>query len=272
MIEVRRYGATGPHVVLLHGGPGAPGHMAPIARRIAHAYRVLEPFQRGSGQDRLTVRTHIEDLREVLAADGVRHAHLVGSSWGAMLALAFAAAHPALATSLVLIGCGTFDARSRSRFTSNVAERLGPAARALIDGLPEIEPDPDARLRRISELLLPAYSCDLISADLENERVDARANLESWDDMLRLQAEGVYPRAFLGIAAPVLMMHGDRDPHPGPSTRDALLPFLPRLEYHELEKCGHYPWLEREAREPFYERLEEWLRTASAARAAERAR
>ena len=192
---------------------------------------------------------------------------LSGSSWGAMLALAFAAAHPDRATSLVLIGCGTFDADSRSRFRTIVADRLGPAGQARIEQLSEAEPDPDARLGAIVELLMPAYTWDLVTADLENVRVDARANRESWDDMLRLQAAGVYPQAFRSIASPVLMLHGVRDPHPGPETRDGLLLFLPQLEYHAMEKCGHYPWLEREAREPFFRQLEDWLLAVSRTRA-----
>ena len=36
-LEVRRYGDEGPAVVLLHGGPGAPGHMAPVARGLSEA-------------------------------------------------------------------------------------------------------------------------------------------------------------------------------------------------------------------------------------------
>jgi len=58
-----------------------------------------------------------------------------------------------------------------------------------------------------------------------------------------------------------------RDPHPGPETRDTLLPFIPQLEYHVLEKCGHYPWLEREARDTFFGRLEDWLQRVSQTRA-----
>ena len=268
MIEVRRYGSAGPHVVLLHGGPGAPGHMAPIARRLAAGFRVLEPFQRGSGTRPLTVQVHIGDLHEVLEAERIDRAHLVGSSWGAMLALAFAAEHPNRATSLVLIGCGTFDGKLRSRFKEIVADRLGPAGQADMDQLREIEPDLDARLRKMVALLTPAYSYDLVTDDLENVSVDARANRESWDDMLRLQAEGVYPQAFRSIASPVLMLHGVSDPHPGPETRDGLLPFLPHLEYHAMAKCGHYPWLEREARDQFFGRLEDWLQAVSRTHAA----
>ena len=92
MIHIRRYGTAGPEVVVLHGGPGAPGHMAPVAKALADSFRVLEPFQRSSGSERLTVAHHIADLHEVVqsSCESAQPA-LVGSSWGAMLALCYAA-------------------------------------------------------------------------------------------------------------------------------------------------------------------------------------
>jgi len=115
MIEVRSYGTSGPWVVLLHGGPAAPGYLEPVATRLADTFRVLEPLQRASGAERLTVARHVEDLHHVVVArcEGVQPA-LVGHSWGAMLALAFAATYPGSSGPLVLIGCGSFDPASRA--------------------------------------------------------------------------------------------------------------------------------------------------------------
>lgn len=262
MIEVRHYGAAGPGVVLLHGGPGAPGYMAPIARRLASSFRVLEPFQRPSGGAPLTVRTHIEDLHAVLDAAG-EPVLLVGSSWGAMLALTFAAEHPRFAAGIVLIGCGTFDAASRERYEQTVRSRTSAEVQAQIDALSATVVSEDDRLIAKSALLKSAYSHDLTTTDLEFERVDARSNRETWNDMLRLQEAGVYPQAFSVIHAPVLMLHGSWDPHPGTAIRDSLLPFLPQLEYREWPDCGHYPWLERRVHDEFYAMLESWLHAVS---------
>jgi pimeloyl-ACP methyl ester carboxylesterase len=77
--------------------------------------------------------------------------------------------------------------------------------------------------------------------------------------MMRLQNEAVYPTAFEAIHVPVLMLHGSEDPHPGPMIRDNLKIYLPQLEYHEWQRCGHYPWLEKSAEENFYAVLLERL-------------
>jgi pimeloyl-ACP methyl ester carboxylesterase len=78
--------------------------------------------------------------------------------------------------------------------------------------------------------------------------------------MVRLQQLGVYPAAFAAITSPVLMLHGDHDPHPGQMIRANLAPYLPQLEYAELTRCGHSPWAERFAREEFFVILHEWLK------------
>lgn len=234
--------------------------MAPVARGLQDAFRVLEPFQRRSGGEPLSVARHVADLHELLEARlaGERPA-LVGSSWGAMLALAFAAEHPGRRDPLVLIGCGTFDASARRCMEARLAERLkGDEGRRLRLLAKEV-PDPDERLRAAGELLLPAYSYEPASTDLETERCDARGHRETWDDMVRLQEAGVYPRAFAAIRAPVLMLHGAADPHPGDLIRAGLEAVLPGLEYREWERCGHYPWLETHARESFFEELRGWL-------------
>ncbi len=247
-------------MVLLHGGPGAAGGMRPVARQLADSFRLLEPLQRGSGGEPLSVARHIADLDEVLASHckDARPA-LVGSSWGAMLALAYAAAHPNRAGSLVLIGCGTFDTAARARLHATLKERINNELRQRLDRLPKEQPDPNERLRLLGDLLLPVYSYDPITSKLEGEPCDARAHHETWDDMLRLQQQGLYPAAFVAIKTPVLMLHGAADPHPGKMIRASLAPYLPQLEYREWERCGHYPWLERAVRDEFFRVLGYWL-------------
>ncbi|MHC4448957.1 MAG: alpha/beta fold hydrolase, partial [Planctomycetota bacterium] len=62
-MDVRTYGESGRALVLLHGGPGAVGYMAPVARKLADRYRVWEPLQSAS-----TVARHIADLHGVVRA------------------------------------------------------------------------------------------------------------------------------------------------------------------------------------------------------------
>ncbi len=232
-------------------------------------FRVLEPWQRGSGPEPLTVVRHVADLHEVV--DSFRDVAgavpaLVGESWGAMLALAYAAAHPDVAGPIVLVGCGTWDKSSRAKLLATRQERITPemAARMAEADACCMEAGWQAALKHeimqcVEEYApLPAIEPHGEGAD-EIPPFDLEAHLQTWNDMVRLQAEGVYPAAFAAIRSAVLMIHGDYDPHPGPMIRDSLLPYLPQLEYRELARCGHCPWNERYARDEFFVVVREWL-------------
>jgi pimeloyl-ACP methyl ester carboxylesterase len=176
-----------------------------------------------------------------------------------MLALAYAAAHPGRATAIALIGCGTFDLAARDRMRSNREERTDDNLRRRMEHLSEEFPNINDRLHVLGKLIQQLDSWELISTDEKDEAVDAQANQETWQDMMRLQEEEVYPAAFSAIHEPVIMLHGDYDPHPGRMVLTSLEPYLPQLEYREWERCGHYPWLEKAIHDEFNAALREWL-------------
>ncbi len=260
-LTVHRHGTAGPPVVVVHGGPGARGTMAPVARRLAARFRVFEPWQRDRDTAPLTVARHVADLHEVLAdcCPGETPA-LVGESWGAMLVLAYGAARPTTVGPLVLIGCGTFDLEARAALNATIQERLSPAAKEAIARLEAEVADPHERQERYYRHITPVYDYDPDPPEpLPPGGLDVSGHLQTWEDMVRLQTDGVYPASFAAIRTPVLMLHGDYDPHPGARTRDRLQAVMPQLEYRELARCGHSPWRERQAREAFFEVLEAWL-------------
>jgi pimeloyl-ACP methyl ester carboxylesterase len=232
--------------------------MALVARGLASSYRVVEPFQRGSGGERLTVARHVADLHEVINFYAGRcHPALLGASWGAMLALVYAARYPSSTGPMILVGCGTFDLVARAELQRTIAERMNDKIRARLKCADKL--DQDERLKASAEAMTPIYSYDLLASPHEEDKVDARAHHETWDDMVRLQAEGTYPAAFAAIKVPILMVHGTFDPLPGRLILEGLRPYLPQLEYRELERFGHYPWLERAAADTFFSIVRKWL-------------
>jgi pimeloyl-ACP methyl ester carboxylesterase len=254
---------VGPIVIVLHGGPAAAGSAAPLAQGLADSFRVLEPWQRGSGEEPLTVRIHISDLHDLIRmnCDKQRPA-MVGESWGAMLALAYAAEHPGSVGPLALVGCGTFEEKSRMRMHSILNERMDENTRREIAAIEKKYPDPNVQLMKQYELTKQLYNYDPVGKE-QNENsaasFDMQAHKETWNDMIKLQKNGVYPRAFSSITSPVLMLHGSYDPHPGQMIRDSLRLHLPQLHYVELDKCGHSPWIERAVQDEFFILLKNWL-------------
>jgi len=91
-------------VVMLHGGPGAPGDLSPDRVDLALAdagFDVYRYDQVGAGlserlgdPSRYTVARHVADLEAVREEIGAESLVLVGGSWGGTLAAHYTAAHP----------------------------------------------------------------------------------------------------------------------------------------------------------------------------------
>jgi len=209
----------------------------------------------------LTVDQHVKDLACVVSqhAPGEKPA-LVGESWGAMLALAFASRHPDRVSALVLIGCGTFDRRARARLQQTLEQRTTPELEARLADLEAQVPIEAERAAKMHGLSDPIYTYRRATdADDLVEPFDLKGHVESWNDMVRLQDSGEYPAGFTAIRCPVVMLHGVYDPHPGAMIRDSLKTYIPHLEYQEFDECGHTPWVEELARDRFLAAARGWL-------------
>jgi pimeloyl-ACP methyl ester carboxylesterase len=237
--------------------------MAPVARRLCDRFRILEPLQRRSGAVPLTVARHVADLHEVLRVHSPEGpVRLAGYSWGAMLALTYAARHPATVDRVILIGCGTFDVQSRRVYQARIQRRMTAAERRRIQALHTQLVGEEDRQRRdalFAQLggiyeriqscrLCPAHSQDVLSCDEAGFR-------QTWADALFLQESGVQPAEFARVKAPVIMIHGSEDPHPGALIHQSLVPLVRDIQFQELRRCGHKPWVEQEAKEKFHELL-----------------
>ncbi len=101
-------GGSGPAVLLVHGWPFTWTEWRPTMPLLAVAgFTVIAPDLRGSGDSgkpagRRTKREEAEDLHRLVAHLGLREVNLAGTDIGAMVAHAYAAAHPDEVRRLVL--------------------------------------------------------------------------------------------------------------------------------------------------------------------------
>ncbi len=94
---IRAYGNAPYRVALLHGGPGAPGTLAPLARRLSCFGGMLEHLQ-----TQYDLPSLLHNISEELSPFGP--VIVAGHSWGAWLGLWTAALFPAQVHRLILIG------------------------------------------------------------------------------------------------------------------------------------------------------------------------
>ena len=101
---------TGTPLIVLHGGPGATSHYLKPLAALGDERPVIFYDQLGSGRSTRTtdstlwtVEHFVAELDSVRRALGLREFHLLGHSWGTLLATQYVLAHPdALVKSLVL--------------------------------------------------------------------------------------------------------------------------------------------------------------------------
>lgn len=107
-----------PAIVTIHGFIISQRYMVPLARILGERFRVVAPDLPGYGRsskprDALAFEAQADVLAQLLDAEGIERAHIVGNSMGCQVALALAQRHPARVHRLALIG-PTTDAHART--------------------------------------------------------------------------------------------------------------------------------------------------------------
>jgi proline iminopeptidase len=214
-IYVETIGRTdGIAAVYLHGGPGSG--CQPDHRRLfdPERFHAILFDQRGAGRSRPKGRREnntlphlIADMETIREQFGIARWMIVGGSWGATLALAYAQAHPARVSGIVL----------RATFLGTRGELEG----AFLDVLPRFYPDlSDDFLKLLApeerQQPLDAYWRRILDLDPAVHGPAARA----WHDTERMLSEHTPSRVRL-------------DPNALNSTR--ALPLTPFMETHYFQ-------------------------------------
>ena len=259
MNNLRTYGTPPYQVAVTHGGPGAPGEMAPVARELASLCGVLEPLQ-----TQVTLQAQVEELRSVVMENGQLPITLIGYSWGAMLSYVFAAQNPSLVKKLIMVSSGVFEEQYAATIMETRLSRLTEEARARLDALMGALDDPansdkNATFAEFGEILSGADSFDPLPHTNEVMECEFALFDNVWNDAQELRKSGELVAMGRCIQCPVVAIHGDYDPHPSEGITIPLSRVVKDFRFHLLTHCGHHPWYEKYAKEPFYALLKQEL-------------
>ena len=105
------------------------------------------------------------------------------------------------------------------------------------------------------EIIARADSYDPLTHQSEVLEYRYDINQSVWQQASELRRSGKLLRFGKKIKCPVVAIHGDYDPHPAEGVREPLSRLLKDFRFILLEKCGHEPWIEKFAKERFYEVL-----------------
>ena len=263
-----------PRLVVLHGGPGAHhDYLLPQMLRLAEEHEALLYDQRGGGRSKfdnlapITWRTQVDDLARVVEELAPGPLHLVGYSWGALLAILYTLDAAGVGDRIPLVGAPIGDRRARGRprapasltlidpaplsrayraaFEHEFARRQsGPTVQAMRAELAASglrERDPDAYRQRSFELSVAGYFHDpAATRDLTPFRVTGRVQQSIWEslgdfDLLPLLSH---------VACPTLLVHAREDPIPLASS-EAAAAAIPGARLAVIERSGHVPYVEQ---------------------------
>ena len=259
MKNLRKYGDAPFSVVVIHGGPGAAGEMAPVARELSSNCGVLEPLQTAT-----TLDGQVEELKEVLERKGSLPVTLIGFSWGAWLSYIFTANNPSFVKKLILIDSGGFEDKYAENIRETRLSRLSEDEREKVESLIEKINDTayenkNKAFAKLGKLFSKADAYEAIK--VETEAIDCQYNIfrNVWREASELRSSGKLLEMGEKIKCPVVAIHGDYDPHTAEGVQKPLSSILKDFRFILLKKSGHKPWIEKHAKDEFYRILQEEL-------------
>jgi pimeloyl-ACP methyl ester carboxylesterase len=255
-LHYHEYGKGEP-VILLTGGPGA-GHtqLETVAKALESNYRAILLEQRGTGSsmpvpfDKTTVNisTAMSDLNLLMDHLKITQAHLLGHSWGAMLAMTHAANHPQRVKSLLLISPGPFKlnqeifgiygANRESRLSLEDQKRREYIFGKVNSGNASESEQTEKYRWELAPMLYDRTTIDSLVTIINKGGLNPQTGGFIFQSLKPDFTEGVQK-----FQKPIHIICGAQDPGAFVSYEAKI--YLPQAKLHWINKCGHFPMFER---------------------------
>jgi pimeloyl-ACP methyl ester carboxylesterase len=240
----KKYGTKPYSTVLVHGGPGAAGSLAELARGLSSEYGIVEALQTKD-----SINGQIDELQDIIIQNAHFPVILIGHSWGAWLVSLYAAKFPNYCKLLILIACPPFDCKFENEISKTRLERMSQKTINQYDKWSKIlnnkmEGDKNIAFTKIGNLLT--------RIDSFSEKIDTPDEIHCnyqifsriWPHASKLRKSGHLLIQLKKIRCPITFIHGQYDPHPCHGITEPLDKQKIKYELHCIPECGHYPWLE----------------------------
>lgn len=252
-------------LVAINGGPGMPSdYMRSLELLAGEGLAVVTYDQRGTGRstrppdvvESYALSKYVEELEAVREAVGAEQVHVLGHSWGGLVAIRYATLYPERVSSIVLSGSGPPTQRAFTAGATSLRARIGKLQGEGI--IPRKLPNGGTEL---AKKILPAYFSDANfepPAELKDAPIDEAINRLTWSALGNYD----FTEEVVTLDHQVLILWGEDDPFGltmGEATRDALS--AAQVEFVVLEECGHF-W--QECPEEFFSRIRTFLELSPA--------
>lgn len=246
---VRLYGKAPYKIVLVHGGPGAIGSLKGFAQELSELSQlgVIEAIQ-----SKYSIGELIEELYYQIKDNCSDKVSLIGHSWGAWLVALFAEKYPELIENLILVGSGPLEDKYVSEIGSRRFQNLSEEDGAIFQRLIHNQAT-DEDMEKIPKIFEKSDNYCLENRELHNaDKTDSKMHNIIWKEAAILRTNGELLASFEKIKSKIFLIQGETDPHPAKGIMIPLQEKDIEFEAHILEKCGHSPFMEKYAKEKFY--------------------
>jgi proline iminopeptidase len=253
---VRREGSGAP-IVIVHGGPVLDhSYLVGSLRPLGSDHELLYYDQRLSGRSAgsvdsasVTLENFVADLEGLRRELELGRIHVLGHSWGGLIAMNYALAHPGQLRSLVLVSPMAPSATLWQQAESTARAAITPADTVGMGELRESkafkagEPDAIERMLRLSFRSQLADPSDTSYLDFHIEE-NYRERSRQFGYLLPELTTYDLTRELQQLRVPTLLVFGAAE-RGMESTTDTLRALLPQVTVRRIAEAGHFVFLER---------------------------
>lgn len=250
---------SGEPIFILHGGPGLDQtYLQPQMDQLAQYFNLVYIDQRLCGKsdvdvppETITFETFVGDIDAVRAELGFERINLLGHSWGGLVAMHYAIAHPDRLDSLILANSVAARADLWQQENQILSERLtaeDTAERERIvssEGFKAEDPESFADLLRLGfrRQLYDPSRIDELTLTLPP---DFRERSEKFGAIAPALADFDLTEQLRAFTRPTLIVYGDAEASAGVSGPHLANTF-PDARLTVLGRSGHFPYIENDA-------------------------
>ena len=256
-----------PKVILLGGGPGfSSWNLEPIQAKMAHmGYRVLLTDMLGIGENQQdapnlnrqgrVIKDWIAQIDDLVSNEAGQSEKviLVGHSWGALMAMLYARAHPDKIAKIIMLNPVDPEKAAMQNLTDEIharnqstVEQAWDHDQAWSNSFPESQQDLEYLTLRQIQQVLPTYFMDYdlgvkYAQQFSVADFNIDLNINAWkaydENPVQLDAlqKSVYPLSFIDCHQDYLM----------PYNLNAMQDKVSFEQVGLIDQCGHFPWIEQ---------------------------
>jgi proline iminopeptidase len=255
--------------LLLSGGPGTSANILDqLFQQLSRQYKCILPEQRGTGKSKtypmdsttINLANAVEDIVVLLHQLQLKKVSIVGHSYGAMLAMQFAAKHPEAVEKLVLVGPGVLsldqDYAADNRRSKLSADEI-LFSRKVQDSIAK-NTATEATQKKMAVMSLRLNLYDAFKADSILQLISKRQRNPRMESLMLSDMVKNYNvrSAVARFSFPFLVISGRQDPVAVFPTMD-IMQLNAKAKVAWINKSGHFPWLEQP--KTFYETITAFL-------------